>query len=178
MDSRLLNLILVFAPLSLASFGGGQVIVSDIQLQTVVVHHWFTNQQFADVFAISRAAPGPSTLIASLIGWRIDGFIGAIVATLAMYVPSSTVFVLCTTLWHKHHGSPWRMAIERGLAPVAVGLVFASGVRILEAIQMSNLVLGLGTVAAATGLLYFTKINPYLLLFLVAGFYALVFFVL
>ncbi|HEY4316082.1 MAG TPA: chromate transporter [Herbaspirillum sp.] len=177
MDSQLLTLILVFAPLSLASFGGGQVIVSDIQLQTVAVHHWFTNQQFADIFAISRAAPGPSTLIASLIGWRLSGFVGAIVATLAMYVPSSTVFVLCTTLWHKHHGSPWRMAIERGLAPVAVGLVFASGVRILEAIQMGNMVLGLGTVAVSTGLLYWTKINPYLLLFSVAAFYAVVFYV-
>jgi chromate transporter len=177
MDSRLWTLILVFAPLSVMSFGGGQVIVSDIQLQTVVVHHWFSNQQFSDLFAISRAAPGPSTLIASLIGWQISGFTGAIVATLAMYLPSSTVFVLATTMWHKHHGSPWRMAIERGLAPVAVGLVFASGVTILQAIQMSSLILGLATVAVSTGLLYFTKVNPYLLLFSVAAFYAAMFYV-
>jgi chromate transporter len=176
MDSRLWTLVLVFAPLSVMSFGGGQVIVSDIQLQTVVVHHWFSNQQFSDLFAISRAAPGPSTLIASLIGWQLNGLLGALVATLAMYIPSSTIFVLATTMWHRHHGSPWRLAIERGLAPLAVGLIFASGVTVLQAIHMSNLLLGLGTVAVSTGLLYFTKINPYLLLFSVALFYAAVFY--
>ena len=58
-DSRLLGLIIVFAPLSLFSFGGGQAIVADIQHQTVGVHGWLTDQQFTDMFALSRAAPVP-----------------------------------------------------------------------------------------------------------------------
>lgn len=125
MDSLLWKLVLVFVPLSLLSFGGGQAIIADIQQQTVVVHQWFTNQQFSDLFAISRATPGPNTLIASLIGWQLAGFAGLLVATLAMYIPSSVVFVTATTYWHRHAGSPWRKAIERGLAPIAVGLIFA-----------------------------------------------------
>ncbi|MDB5775499.1 MAG: Chromate transport protein [Herbaspirillum sp.] len=174
MDSLLWKLVLVFAPLSVLSFGGGQVIVSDIQLQTVQVHHWLTNQQFADLFAISRAAPGPSTLISSLIGYQISGFIGAIVATLAMYIPSSTVFVITTSLWHRHHGSRWRIAIERGLAPIAVGLIFASAIVVLQAIHIG--VLGWCSTLASALLLYFTKINPYLLMLAVALFYTAVFF--
>ena len=66
LDSRLIGLILVFVPLSLLSFGGGQAIVADIQYQTVEVHKWLTNSEFVDMFAISRASPGPSTLIAAL----------------------------------------------------------------------------------------------------------------
>src|SRR4029453_2670281 len=89
-DSRLLSLILVFAPLSLFSFGGGQGSIADMQVQ-VVNQGWMTPQQFADVFALSRAAPGPSTLIAALIGWEVAGFVGALVGTLAIYVPSSIV---------------------------------------------------------------------------------------
>src|ERR1044071_819651 len=90
-DPRLLGLIVVFAPLSLLSFGGGQAIMADVQYQTVDVHGWLTNAEFTDLFAVSRAAPGPSTLIAALIGWQVASLPGAIVGTLAMYVPSSLV---------------------------------------------------------------------------------------
>jgi chromate transporter len=73
-DNILLRLLVVFAPLSLLSLGGGQAIVAEIHAQSVEINHWVTNQQFANLYAISRAAPGPSTLIAALIGWRAGGF--------------------------------------------------------------------------------------------------------
>jgi chromate transporter len=74
--NRLLGLILVFSPLSILSIGGGQATIPEIQHQTVIVHGWLTNDEFADLFAIARAAPGPSTLIVALIGWQVAGFLG------------------------------------------------------------------------------------------------------
>src|SRR5215470_15832963 len=133
MDSRILGLILVFAPLSIVSFGGGQSIVADMQHQTVDVQHWLTGNEFADLFAISRAAPGPSTLIAALIGWQAAGLVGAFIATLAMYVPSSLIVYAASRWWHARRDSPWRDILERGLAPIAVGLVFAGVLAVLEA---------------------------------------------
>jgi chromate transporter len=174
-DSLLWKLVLIFAPLSLMSIGGGQVIIADIQYQTVVVHQWFSNQQFADLFAISRATPGPNTLIASLIGWQLGGILGVLVATLAMYIPSSVLFVTATAYWHRSQGSPWRSAIERGLAPIAVGLIFAGAFAILQAIQLT--MLGWVTTAFSALMLYFTKTNPYLLIFSVGALYVIVFFV-
>jgi chromate transporter len=175
MDNLLLRLILVFAPLSILSFGGGQAIIADIQHQTVDVYHWFTNQEFADMFAISRATPGPNTLIASLIGWHLGGLAGMLVATLAMYIPSSVAFIAATTFWHRNEGSHWRLAIERGLAPVAVGLLFAGALTILEALHLS--LLGWSTTAAAMGVLYYTRTNPYLLIGSVVVVYLAVFFI-
>jgi chromate transporter len=174
MDNLLLRLILVFAPLSILSIGGGQAIIADIQHQTVDVYHWFSNQEFADMFAISRATPGPNTLIASLIGWHLGGLAGMLVATLAMYIPSSCAFIAATTYWHRHEGSRWRLAIERGLAPIAVGLIFAGALTILEALHLS--LLGWATTAVAMGVLYTTKTNPYLVIFSVVGLYLAVFF--
>src|SRR5215510_208739 len=147
MDSRLLGLILVFAPLSLFSFGGGQAIMADMKVQVVDVQGWMTAQQFADVFALSRAAPGPSTLIAALIG------------TLAIYVPSSIVMYAAVRWWHAQADSPWRAALQRGLAPVAMGLVFAGALSVLEAAQVSAL--QLVTTFVALGFLLFTKVGPY-----------------
>ena len=54
-----LDLFVVFAPLSLISVGGGQSVVGDMHLQAVDIYHWLTHAQFIDLFAISRAAPGP-----------------------------------------------------------------------------------------------------------------------
>jgi chromate transporter len=57
-----------FALLSLLSFGGVNVILPDAHRFVVDVHHWLTDQQFADFFAIAQAAPGPNFLMFGLMG--------------------------------------------------------------------------------------------------------------
>ena len=175
MDSKLFSLLVVFAPLSLMSFGGGQAVIADIQYQTVMAHGWLTNQEFTDLFAISRASPGPSTLIVALIGWQVYGFTGAVTAVLAIYIPSSIVVYGAASWWHRNQKSPWRMAIERGLGPIAVGLVFAGVLAVFRAAGVIGPTgvnqLGLATALTAASLLYFTKVSPYGLIGIVALLY-------
>lgn len=159
MNERLLGLVLVFVPLSLLSFGGGQAIIADMQHQTVAVHGWLTDAQFVDLFALSRAAPGPTTLIAALIGWQVAGIAGALAAALAIYVPSSIVVYAATRWWHRRSGSAWREALERGLAPVAVGLIFAGAYTVTVAAKLDWL--GFATLAIALVLLLATRISAY-----------------
>jgi chromate transporter len=129
----LLALILVFGPLSLFSIGGGASLLAEIEHQSVAVHHWTTHREFADLFAISRAAPGPGTMLSTLIGWKVAGWSGALTATLALYLPSSLVAFGVSKMWGRWRGSPWHGAIERGLAPIAAGLVLAGGLAVLQA---------------------------------------------
>jgi chromate transporter len=168
-DNRLLGLVLVFAPLSLLSFGGGQAVVADIQHQTVGVTGWLTGQQFSDLYAISRAAPGPSTLIAALIGYQVSGFLGAVIAVLAVFVPSSLVVYAISFWWQRHPGSPIKTAVEQGLAPIAVGLIFAGALAVIESAHVGALTLA--TTALATAVLVLTKLSPYLLVLAVATIY-------
>lgn len=173
-DNRLIGLLLVFAPLSLLSFGGGQAVVADIQHQTVGVHAWLTGQQFTDAFAISRAAPGPSTLIAALIGYQVSGFVGAIVATLAIYVPSSIVVYAVSSWWQRHPVSLVKTAVEEGLVPVALGLIFAGALAVIESAPITALTLATTVICGA--ILYFTKLSPYLLVLGVAATYVVLAF--
>ena len=123
---RLLALALVFAPISLVSLGGGPSVFAEMQRQSVEVHGWLSAERFLDLFAASRAAPGPGSLIAALVGWEAAGFVGALVAALALYLPSSLLLLAVDQWWRRGGGSaPLRRAVERGLAPVAVGLIFA-----------------------------------------------------
>ena len=175
MDQRLLGLIVVFAPLSLLSFGGGQAIVADIQYQTVDVHHFLSNQEFTDLFAVSRAAPGPSTLIAALIGYQVAGILGALVGCLAIYIPSSLLVYGISSWWQRHRISPLKTAIERGLAPVAIGLIFAGALAVIRAAHMGPI--EYATLIGAAGLFYFTKTSPYRVVLSVAALYVAINFI-
>ena len=128
----LLALVLVFSPLSLLSIGGGASLLAEMEHQSVAVHAWTTPREFADLFAISRAAPGPGTMLSALIGWKAAGWAGAIVATVALYLPSSLLVYGAARLWGRWRGSAWHTAVERGLAPIAAGLILSGGIAVLR----------------------------------------------
>ncbi len=99
MIAVLWQLFWLFALLSMVAFGGGAGVIPDIQRAAVDVHHWLTAKEFLDLFAISRAAPGPGSMIAALVGQKAAGVAGAIVAFIAMFGPSSVVvFSSCPVL--------------------------------------------------------------------------------
>ena len=131
-DDPLLALIAVFAPFSLASIGGGTSILAGIHHQAVDVRHWLTADDFVNMFAISRAAPGPGSMLTTLIGWHVAGWTGALVATLALFVPSSLLCYGVAHVWRRYRGARWHTALERGLSPVGIGLVLAGAVSVLQ----------------------------------------------
>ncbi|MBV8824505.1 MAG: chromate transporter [Hyphomicrobiales bacterium] len=127
----LATLALVFAPLSLVSVGGGSSIIAEMQHQAVAVHHWTTQREFTDLFAIARAAPGPGMLLATLIGFITAGWLGAVVVTLAFFLPSSLLMYVTVSIFNRWRGSTWHRAIEAGLAPIAIGLILAGAFAVL-----------------------------------------------
>ncbi len=167
---RLLALALVFAPISLVSLGGGPSVFAEMQRQSVEVHGWLSDQRFLELFAVSRAAPGPGSLIAALVGWEAAGFAGASVASLALYLPSSLLLLVVGQWWRRGGGDPTlRRAMERGLAPVAVGLIFA-GVFTLARVDGSGW-LGIATIAVCTAALL-RGASPYLVMLAAAAVHA------
>ena len=162
MRSSLLALAVLFAPLSLASVGGGQTLVAEIHRQVVGNHHWMTEQQFVDAFAISRMAPGPGTLLVTLIGWRVARIAGAIVASIAIFTPTSLLVYGLARVWARYRGARWQLALEAGLRPVAAGMILASGLVLIEALEGGWLARGIAV--ASTGVLMATRVNPLLLM--------------
>jgi chromate transporter len=129
---ELLLLTAVLAPLSLASIGGASSIYAPLQHQAVEALHWLTPREFLDMFAIARITPGPGSMLATLIGFKVAGLPGAVVATLALFLPSSLLCLVIGRVWDRCHGRPWRQAVEDGLAPIAAGLMFAGALAVLR----------------------------------------------
>jgi chromate transporter len=164
----LLALVLVLAPLSLLSIGGGASLLAEIEHQSVTVHGWATPREFADLFAISRAAPGPGTMLSTLIGWRVAGLPGALAATVALYLPSSLLVYGVARLWGRWRGSAWHSAIERGLAPIAAGLILSGGLAVLRA-SPGGPAVWLAAIASTAVILWRPQLHP-LALFFAGGF--------
>lgn len=154
----LISLTTVFGALSLMAVGGTNTIIPEMHLQVVDEHHWMSDEQFADVFAIAQAAPGPSTLIVTLIGYKVDGLTGALVATFAMTILPLMLTWVLTKFWDKARDAKWRHAVEHGLAPITVGLVFASGLIVARAADHSVMAY---VVTGVTALIFaYTKFHP------------------
>ena len=163
----LLALVVVFVPLSLLSIGGGASLLADMEHQSVTVHGWTTPREFADLFAISRVAPGPGTMLAALIGWKVAGWAGAVVATVALYLPSSLVVYGAARLWGRCRGSVWHAAVERGIAPVAAGLLLSGGIAVLR-ISPGGPTVWAAAIIATVLLLRWPRLHP-LALFATSG---------
>jgi chromate transporter len=132
MREDLLGLVAVLAPLSLVSIGGASSAYAPLQHQTVEVLQWLTPREFLDMFAIARITPGPGSMLATLIGFKVAGLPGALVATLALFAPSSLLCFVIARAWDHYHARPWRQAVEDGLAPIAAGLMFAGVLAMLR----------------------------------------------
>jgi chromate transporter len=125
--NMLLQLFLVIAPLSLVAVGGANTIIPELNRQVVGGHGWLTSEEFSAVYAIAQMSPGPNAMVVSLIGWRVAGWVGAVVAAIAVVAPSSILAYAAYRLGRRDAVKPWVMRIQRGLAPLAVGLMVASG---------------------------------------------------
>ena len=158
-------LALTFATMSLFAVGGANSAIPEMHRIAVDVNHWLTDKQFTDVDAIAQLSPGPNVLIVTLIGYSVAGILGALVATLAMCVPTAVLALIVSRFLTRSSQSRWPSIIQAALVPLSIGLMGASGF-ILARSSDRTVVAVLVTVGAAV-LASVTKLNP--LWLLVAG---------
>ncbi|MDX2166052.1 MAG: chromate transporter [Deltaproteobacteria bacterium] len=156
----------VFLSLSLVSLGGGNTILPEIHRAAVHGNRWMTDSQFAAIYALAEAAPGPSSMIVSLVGLKAGGLVGALIAVAAILGPSSVLMYIACRTWDRFRDAKWRIAFERGLGPVSLGLLFASGVTVVRSSDHTAAAYAITMVSCV--LLVKTKISP-LLIMAVAG---------
>src|SRR3979409_474627 len=111
---------------SLFAVGGANSAIPEMHRVAVDVQHWMTDKQFADAFAISQMSPGPNVLIVTLIGYSVAGVAGALVATLAMCVPTAVLAYYVSRLLSRSSQSRWPATIQAALVPLSIGLMGAS----------------------------------------------------
>jgi chromate transporter len=158
----LLSLAWVFALLSVVAVGGGTAVLPEMERLVVHQFHWMGDQQFRDIYSLGQVAPGPNMLMVIVIGYRLAGAAGAAVVGLAFFLPDCILTFLANRLWSRFSQSRWRTAVQRGFAPIAIGLML-SGTYALARLSIINL-MGLAIAAVTCGILSWRRVNPLLLI--------------
>lgn len=146
------------ARLSLIAFGGATALLPELARVVVTERQWMGQEQFAQLFAIAQAAPGPNVLVVSLIGWQVAGVAGALAATLGLCLPMSVVVYLLAGSWDRWRQARWRRWVQLGVAPLAAGLVAASGLFVGQAAQLG--IAGWVWVAVVVALMTWKRWHP------------------
>ena len=156
--SLLVQLVEVFALLSVLSIGGANATLPEIHRQVVVSHHWMTDATFAQIVTIGQTAPGPNVMVASIIGWQLAGLIGLLVVTASIVLPSSAIAVVVGRFVARHEEGGTVSLVRRALAPIALGFMLASSAVMTRAAWQGAGTLMVVALVAATVVL--TRLSP------------------
>jgi chromate transporter len=117
-----------FAVLSLFAIGAGvSVIIPQMHQEFVGQLHLLDDRQFAEMLAISQAAPGPNFLLVPLVGWRIAGWPGAIASLGCFLVLPMIITLVIGRVLNRHENETLRK-VRRSFRPVTGGLWIAAGI--------------------------------------------------
>jgi chromate transporter len=159
---KLIQLAGVFALLSIMAVGGGTAVLPEMKRMTVNTYQWVSADQFRDIYSLGQVAPGPNMLMVMLIGYRLAGAMGAAVVALAFFLPDCLLTLFANRLWLRYAESPWRKAIQQGMAPVSIGLML-SGTYSIARLSILNAV-GAAIALATLAILLWRHVNPVIMI--------------
>jgi len=146
-DDRLVKLGLFFLKVGSLLFGSGMVLFAFIQRDVVTRYGWLTQQQLIDAIAVGQMTPGPVLSSATFIGYLVAGWVGAAVATVAVFLPSFVIVTLTGPLIQRLRGSPVAQAFLQGVNTAVVALILAVSVALFRSAIVdvwTALIMGVG----------------------------------
>lgn len=130
-----------FSWLALQGFGGVQAIA---QRELVEKKQWLTREEFVEEWAVAQILPGPNVVNLSLmLGDRYYGFSGALLAMAGMLFFPLLIVLAMAVLYNGVSDLPQIQGALRGMGAVTAGLIAATGLKLLPALQRNPLGVGL-----------------------------------
>lgn len=163
--SPLLVLLIVFARIGIATFGGGFAMIPAIEHEIVTARHWLSEAAFNDAIVLGQITPGPVAIAATFIGYHIAGFGGAAAATLGMFAPPMILSLLAGRSLSAFRSNVMIQGALHGVTPAMVGILAAAAIALWK-----TSVHGVGPAAIATAATLVLLLNRRILpLFVLVG---------
>ena len=122
------DLLIGFLKVGLFAFGGAYGAIPLIR-DVVLSYGWIEDEMLTYMIAVSESTPGPIMVnLATYVGSSQAGFWGAVIATIAVVLPSFIIILLIMVLLKKLLKNPYVQAVLRGLKPCIIGIILATGV--------------------------------------------------
>ena len=178
--SLITELFLTFAKVGLFTFGGGYAMIALIENTCVEKKQWITHDEMMDITVIAESTPGPIAInCATYVGYKQKGFIGALIATIGMILPSFCIIFAISKFLDRFLEITWIAHAFQGIK-IAVGiLILDAAVKMFQKMQKKPMPRTFMLCAFAAMLLiniFSVRISS-IILMLAAGLISLVIFV-
>jgi chromate transporter len=122
------RIFLEFLTIGATSFGG---VVPYLRGSLVGKQKWLNDKEFVEMLSISQSLPGlNATNMAILVGQKLNGALGAIVAVLGICLPGSLLMFIVGIVYRIHGDHAWATGALKGVAAASVGLVISTVVQL------------------------------------------------
>lgn len=125
-NPTLIKLFIFFLKSGALVFGSGFAIIPFLYRGTVNDYHWLTEKEFMDAIAIGMITPGPVLVIVTFIGFILKGLPGAIISTLAVFLPVYLFVIFLSPLFTKHSSNTNLNKFLKGVTAAVCGSIVAS----------------------------------------------------
>lgn len=154
----LLKLCWLLFVINALTIGGGFVMLPMLQKEFVEKHHWLTNQEFLDAIAIGQLTPGPLTVMNAVIGYKVSGLIGAVLAMVSSYLPCIIIVTIVAKYYYDYKESRIVRSSFKGIKPAVIGLLAAVAISLGNTALVDPLTFGIAISSFAV--IAFTKTDP------------------
>ena len=152
----ILQLLLSMIKIGCFAFGGGYAIIALLENEFISKRKWIDHDEFLDIVAIAESTPGPIAInVATYIGYKLKGILGAVIATIGMCMPSFIIMYLVSLFYEKFMSITLVAAAFKGIQIAVVYLIASAGLKMLKKMKKTPLNI---TVFSATcvGMILFT----------------------
>lgn len=154
----LLKLCWLLMVINALTIGGGFVMLPMLQKEFVENYHWLTNQEFLDAIAIGQLTPGPLTVMNAVIGYKISGLIGAVLAMVSSYLPCVVIVTIVAKYYYDYRESKIVKSSFKGIKPAVIGLLSAVAISLGNTALVDPLTFGIAIISFVV--IAFTKTDP------------------
>ncbi|MEO0133317.1 MAG: chromate efflux transporter [candidate division WOR-3 bacterium] len=125
--ASLFILFILFFKIGSLTFGGGYAAIPFIKQEFVDFRNYLSEKDFLIGISISQITPGPVAIIATFIGYRLEGILGSIIATIAIFLPSAIMLYFAIKLYQKIEKNFYIRSFLFGVKPAIIGFIFQTG---------------------------------------------------
>jgi chromate transporter len=154
----LLKFCLILFVVNSLTIGGGFMMLPVLHKEFVEKYHWITNQEFLDAIAIGQITPGPLTVMNAVIGYKIAGITGAVLAMVSSYLPGIIIVTLACRYYFHYRESAIVNSSFQGIKPAIIGLLAAVAIPLGSASIVDIITFSIAVISFVV--IAFTRTDP------------------
>lgn len=140
----LLKIFLTFFKIGMFTFGGGFAMIPLMEKEIVERQGWLEREKFIDAISLTQTAPGAVAInLAIFLGYNMAGFVGAVVATIGVALPSFLIILAIAISFSQFRNSFLVEQIFNGIRPAVVALIAYAGVKLSRTLEWTTFLVGI-----------------------------------